>query len=221
MTPTQFFGLSQEKAVNQTGAACTPVQRTLAWSAAVAAAAGGLIHFKASVDHRHLAMVAIGFAAIGASQWLFAGTMLVRPSRPILAFAAALHAGILLIWILSRTIGLPFIPGAEQPAPVGVADLVANTFSIAVAGTAVVAFAVAMVDTTAGLRPRVVNTIRAVVLTGVLILTVAALTEVHDHDHHEAVATQPATGHNYSNPSTPTTHSHDEHLHPGPSSGRP
>jgi len=208
--------------VNQTGTAIwTPVQRTLAWSAAVAAAAGGLIHFRASVDHRHLAVVAIGFAAMGASQWLFAGTMLVRPSRPSLAFGAALHAGILLTWVLSRTIGLPFIPGAEQPAPVGVADLVANTFSIAVAATAVVALAIARVDTIAGLRPRVVNTIRVVVLTGVLILTVTALTEVHDHDHHEAVATQPVDGQNDSNPSTPTTHSHDEHHHPGSSSGRP
>lgn len=222
MTPTEFLGSSREKAADQTGTATSAtVDRLLAWSIAVAAAAGGLIHLKASADHRHLAVVATGFVAMGLSQLLFAGVMFLRPSRPSLALGGAFHAGILFVWILSRTIGLPFIPGAQQSASVGVADLVANTFSMAVAGTAAVAFAVGGAGRTDQLLPRVISTIKAVVLTGVLILTVAALTEVHDHDHPEAGTTPPGTGDNDSDPSTPTTHSDDRHHHPGPSSGWP
>jgi hypothetical protein len=169
------------------------LQQALAWVIATFAAAGGLIHIEASIDHRDLTVVAIGFAAMALSQLALAGVVLVRPSPTVLSWMGALHAGIALVWIMSRTIGLPFIPGAEQAAQVGVADVVANTFSIAVVGATVIALTLDRSYQAPPLSPATARTIRLVALVGALILTVAALSETHDHA--ELEVSGPAAGH--------------------------
>ncbi len=172
------------------------LHQVMSWVIATFAAAGGLIHLEASLDHRDLTLIAIGFAAMGLTQLALAGVALVRPSPTVLFGVGALHAGIALVWILSRTIG-SFIPGAEQAAQVGVADVVANTFSIAVVGVTIVAltldrsFQALSLDRSfqaLSLRPTTARTIRLVALVGAFILTVTALSVPHQHAAHPEVS---------------------------------
>ncbi len=172
-------------------------QRTLAWVIATFAIAGGLIHLEASIDHRDRIVIAIGFAAMAITQLAVAGLIFIRPSPTVVFGMGALHTGIALVWIMSRTIGLAFIPGAEHPARVGVSDVVANTFSIAVVAFTIVALSLDRSDQ-ALTRTATPRTIRLVASVGALILTVAAISVPHDHADHPGVSV-----------AAPTTHSHD------------
>jgi hypothetical protein len=158
------------------------LQRSLAWAMAIFAIAGGLIHLEASIDHHDLPVIAIGFGAMAISQVALAGIVLLIPNPRVFISIGALHAGIALIWITSRTVGLPFIPGAEQAAPVGVADLVANTFSIAVVGLTIVALSLDRSNRSIPLKSGT-RAIKAAALVATIILTVAAIGETHDHVH--------------------------------------
>jgi hypothetical protein len=159
----------------------TSLQKDLAWVTATLAAAGGVIHLEASIDHRDLVVVAFGFAAMAIGQLVLAGVMLLRPTPAVLIAVGAVHAAIALVWIMSRTIGLPLIPGAERAAQVGVADVVANTFSIAVVGLTIVALSLDRAHQALSVNASTARAIRVVVLVGALILTVAAFSETHAH----------------------------------------
>lgn len=174
------------------------LHRALAWVIATFAAAGGLIHLEASIDHRDLTLIAIGFAAMAIAQLAVAGLTLVRPSPTVLLWVGVLHAGIGLVWIVSRTVGLSFIPGADQAAEVGVADLVANTFSIAVVGVTIVALTLGRSYQALPLPPITTRIIRLVALVGALILTVAALSVPHEHaDHLDVSVPAPTHSHDH------------------------
>lgn len=174
------------------------LHRALAWVIATFAAAGGLIHLEASIDHRGLTVIAVGFAAMAIAQWAVAGLTLVRPSPTGLLWVGVLHAGIALVWIVSRTIGLSFIPGADQAAEVGVADLVANTFSIGVVGVTIVALTLGRSYQALPLPPTTTRIIRLVALVGALILTVAALSVPHEHaDHLDVSIPAPIHSHDH------------------------
>ena len=125
-------------------AAGTDLRRLLLTIAAVSAAAGGLIHLKVVGDHLDSTLIAVGFAFMGVTQWLFALMILTRPSRIVLILGGILHSAMTTIWILSRTTGLWFVTGAENPAPVGVADLAANAFSIGVVGATIIGISLSL-----------------------------------------------------------------------------
>ena len=179
------------------------LQGALAWVVAVFAAAGGLIHLQASIDHRDLMVIAVGFAAMAISQLVLAGVMLMRPSPKALIWVGALHAGIVLVWIISRTLGLVFIPGAEQAAEVGVADVVANTLSLAVVGVTIIALSLDRSSQAVPLHPSTARAINVVTLVGALILSVAALGETHDHAHNDGEAPLPIPVHSHDHDATP------------------
>jgi hypothetical protein len=173
------------------------LQETIPQVIAVFAGAGGIIDAEAAIDHREIAVIAVGFAVMAITQLALAGTVLLRPSRPALLAIAALHAGIALTWIMSRTVGIPFIPGAEQPVPVGVADVVANTFSMAVVGLAVVARSLDRADRIAPIPPGAARAIRMTAVAGALILTIAALSAGHEHGHDDSGVSLPGQGHEH------------------------
>jgi hypothetical protein len=170
----------------------TPLQRILAWAAGVAAVGAGLIHIEASLDHRDLVVVATGFAVMAISQWLVAAAILVRASRTALTLGGALHLGILFVWILSRTVGLPFIPGAESSAEFGVADVVANILSVVVVAAAVISIVVRSRSASYSLSTNFDRAIRGSVVAGALVLTVVAINSPHVHAGHDEPA--PGTG---------------------------
>lgn len=164
------------------------LQSVLGWATSVAAAAGGLIHFEAAIDHRLLTVVAIGFAVMAVAQFLFAGAILIRPSISTMVSGGALHLAILVTWILSRTVGLQFIPGAEASSAAQVTDVVANTFSLTVVGVAGIWLRLCRSRTTLTLSARTDRAVRTVILAGVAILTVIALIQPHYHAEHHVPA---------------------------------
>ena len=189
------------------------MQEALAQVIATFATAAGVIHLEASVDHRDLTVIAFGFAAMAIGQTALAGLLLMRPTRTVFIAVGALHAVIALIWILSRTIGLPFVPGVEGAAQVGVADAVANIFSIAVVGAALVALYLDRSGQTVSLPPTTARAVKAMAILGALILTAAAVSQTHEHLPDGAPASLPASGHGHEHQASPES-SHETNPSP-------
>ena len=93
----------------------------------------GLIHAGAAVDHfDELPLYTVAFGMLAATQMLWAGTILRRPSERLLLLGGAFNLAIVGLWIVSRTVGLPIAPQAWVPETVGVADLVETVGEFAV-----------------------------------------------------------------------------------------
>ncbi|MGH9222424.1 MAG: hypothetical protein ACRD2W_01160 [Acidimicrobiales bacterium] len=171
----------------------TDLRRVLAVAAGVVAAGGGLIHLSVIRNHTDYLVVAAGFAAMGISQCILAMWLFRRPSRRAFLAAAGLHASIAATWALSRTFGLPLIPGESAASEIGVADLVANTFSLGVIGLVFIASALGAA--TPAMLPRAVA-LRMVgaVVAGALVLTAIGASAPHVHASHEPTLEAPVVG---------------------------
>lgn len=64
------------------------------------------------------------FVGVAAYQLWWAATMAVRPSRSVL-LAAAGNLGVVVVWVLSRTAGIPLVPGGDDVEAIGYPDVVA------------------------------------------------------------------------------------------------
>jgi hypothetical protein len=88
------------------------------------AAVAGLIHVQAAADHSGgyllfwvlFVVVACAQIALAVALWR------TRVPDRVLIAAAAMTAGVLAVWLVSRTVGLPIGPG--QPEAVGVSDTI-------------------------------------------------------------------------------------------------
>ncbi|HMC43505.1 MAG TPA: hypothetical protein VKI20_10890 [Acidimicrobiales bacterium] len=67
------------------------------------------------------------FLVVGWYQLAWAVAMFLRPSRRLFLLGL-LNAGVIVIWILSRTVGVPLIPHGSEIEAVGVADTTASVF---------------------------------------------------------------------------------------------
>jgi hypothetical protein len=110
------------------------------WLAGLSAASA-LIH--AAVVKEHLAefpLFGIFFAVVALSQALCAMALLGwGPSRSLLRSSVLLNGSIVVLWAVSRTIGLPLGPGAGTPEEVGAIDVLATIYEVAlVAGSLLV-----------------------------------------------------------------------------------
>ena len=73
----------------------------------------------------------VGFLCVGAAQAAVAGILLWRrPGALLLIAALALTAGAIGTWLISRTLGLPFLPGGHME-PIGFKDGVTVLFELA------------------------------------------------------------------------------------------
>ncbi|MFL5946785.1 MAG: hypothetical protein ACJ74C_15280 [Gaiellaceae bacterium] len=106
---------------------------------ALCSAAAATIHFAVVSPHwDEYVPFAVLFAVTGAFQFLWAAAVLVRPVRSVLLVGAVVNLGVAAAWVVSRTVGLPIGPEAWTPEPVGVADVAASVFELAIgAGAAV------------------------------------------------------------------------------------
>ena len=175
----------------------------LSFVVALSAFAGGLIHFNVIGDHAEFEVVAAGFGLMGAMQWVFAWRILTRPSRGTLGLGGLLHAGIATLWIASRTIGVPFVDGALEPAAVGVADLAANIFSVVVVGAAFLGLTIHRRDYPVGISSSIVSRMKMAAVGLAVFVTVPALFAPHTHTH-ETVESHPAEAtHDHASPPSP------------------
>jgi len=85
------------------------------------------IHFAVAPQHiGEYLPYGIFFLCLGTAQVALALAIALMPSRRLFAMAAAGTLGVIGIWLLSRTIGVPIAPVPWRPEPVGFPDLVAT-----------------------------------------------------------------------------------------------
>jgi hypothetical protein len=116
--------------------------RWLCWMLALLSAAAGVIHLASAGEHFDVTWAhGAFFAVVGWLQVVVAAALVLRPGRRVVALGAALSAGVIATWAVSRTVGVPFGPGAGEPEPVELADAVATACELVflVVGLAVVA----------------------------------------------------------------------------------
>ena len=104
--------------------------------AAMLAAAAGIIHVKAAIDHAShwwAFGVFFGLLACGQLGWAL---LVQRERREPWLVQGAIYVSLAAAatWVLSRTLGLPFGPWAWDAEPIGALDLIATLDELALAG---------------------------------------------------------------------------------------
>ncbi|HET7476452.1 MAG TPA: hypothetical protein VFJ97_10595 [Dermatophilaceae bacterium] len=123
---------AEEMPAGQAAASVTASRVGVLRLALVAGLVGsGAIH--AAVIPKHLSewpAAGVFFVLLTAAEVAVAAIILVRTHRNMLLAAAAVSMGPLLIWLCSRTVGMPFGPEAGTPEGVGVPDVVAGVLEV-------------------------------------------------------------------------------------------
>jgi hypothetical protein len=126
---------------------------------------GGLIHVGAGIDHYgEFPLYTVVFCLLAAGQMLWAALLLHHPSRRVLLLGCAFQLGIVVLWALSRTVGVPIAPRPWVPEELGIADVVETVGEIA----SVVAVLCVVMSSRLTLARRVTDHIAPVLLTVVL-----------------------------------------------------
>ncbi|HMG42868.1 MAG TPA: hypothetical protein VK611_16165 [Acidimicrobiales bacterium] len=100
-----------------------PASRPEHWFLAALLLGAGLIH--ASMAPSHLGEAAVegaGFVAAAWAQLLLAVAVLLRPTRRVLVAVVVTSAALILAWVVSRTVGLPFGEDSGHAATVSLVD---------------------------------------------------------------------------------------------------
>jgi hypothetical protein len=85
--------------------------------------AAALIHASVMVTHfREYWLFGLFFALVTPLQVAFAGVVVREPGRRVLMAGLVLNTGIVVVWAVSRTVGLPFGPEALAAEPIGLKD---------------------------------------------------------------------------------------------------
>ena len=113
--------LSQPLFAPRLVAGATVSQLTVASLSAVAA---GIHAWVVPEHYEEYALFGLFFAALGFAQAGWAAAVLRRPTRRVAFGGVALSAGLLVLWALSRTAGLPIGPEAWEAEPAGLLDVV-------------------------------------------------------------------------------------------------
>lgn len=107
---------------------------TTAGAAAAATLSTGAAAIHFSVLPVHLAEFApfgLAFLAVGWFQLIWAQFYLLRPTRGVATAGGLVNAAVAVVWLLSRTVGLPVGPNPWAPESIGLLDLFATAFEIA------------------------------------------------------------------------------------------
>ncbi|MEU5994320.1 hypothetical protein ABZ806_35565 [Spirillospora sp. NPDC047418] len=114
----------------ETGPAAVPAPSPVPLArrvAAIGSVLAALIHY--AVVPEHLSewwAYAIFFSAIGMFQLIWAVLVHTGEERPVLLSGLAVNAGVLALWAVSRTSGLPFGPESGEAEAVGVLDVLSG-----------------------------------------------------------------------------------------------
>jgi hypothetical protein len=98
--------------------------------------AAGVVHARALFDHAtHYWLFGVFFGVLTYAQVLWGLLVYRRPDDRRWFMAAAVGSlGVVAIWLVSRSVGLPIGPWAGRAEPFGVADIAASLDEIALAG---------------------------------------------------------------------------------------
>ena len=120
------------------GAGALEFDRLMVYCVALASVAAGVLHGSAAVDHARAGMPWFTGLFILAAEFQFLWAVLVRwrSSRRWLAIGVVANLVMVLFWTMSRTSGLPLIPGAQTVEPPGFKDVLTVTLELTVIGGA-------------------------------------------------------------------------------------
>lgn len=109
--------------------------RPLALVAAVLSLAAAGVHF--AVLEAHLeddVGQGVFFFAVAWFQAIWAQLYMLRDDRRVGIAAVIVNSVVIVVWVISRTVGLPFGPTPGVPEVVGLPDLLATSFELALVG---------------------------------------------------------------------------------------
>ncbi len=121
------------------------------------------------------------------SAWLqlaWAGAVALRPSRPVLLAGAAGNLATAVLWLITRTAGIPFGPASGETEGVAFIDTLASGFELAIAlGASAIALSHLERLT---LRPALAAVVLGLCAAGVVVLTTTSLVDASGGEGHEA-----------------------------------
>src|SRR3712207_2776344 len=82
----------------------------------------GFLHAAVINAHEGHGIASQVFTAVAIFQVAWAGLVLARPSRWLLALGGLANAALVAGWVVSRTSGISFIDGFQEKEPVGFTD---------------------------------------------------------------------------------------------------
>jgi hypothetical protein len=110
-----------------------PGVAVIRWWAGFASLGAGLIHLAVVSEHAaEWWLYGLFFLALGVVQLAWAGQAMDSPPLPVPRLFAAMNAGVIGLWLVSRTIGLPVGPGPWTPEAAGTADIVCSALEAVV-----------------------------------------------------------------------------------------
>ena len=93
----------------------------------------GVIHLAFAPAHlREYVPLGLGFLAAGLFQVLWGVAVAVRDSARLLALGGVLSVSFVVVYLITRTTGLPLGPDAFRPEPAGVADVLCSALELLV-----------------------------------------------------------------------------------------
>lgn len=114
----------------QAGPVGISVDQTLILGAAALSFGAAAIHFAAVGPHlEEFAPYAYAFAILGVAQVVL-GVGLVRGWPRTVELSIVVSLAVVAVWVVSRTVGLPFGPEPWHSEEIGIADIVASAFEI-------------------------------------------------------------------------------------------
>ncbi|MFN2538147.1 MAG: hypothetical protein ABR549_08340 [Mycobacteriales bacterium] len=135
-----LLGIALGERLKASRAARSPrVRRTAGPVLAVATtgAAAGAIHLAVAPSHwAGAALYGAFFVVVGSTQLVWSLLLLVRPSRPLLGLTLVANLGVLLLWLQTRTLGVPVGPAAGVRERIGAVDLSCALLELAAAALA-------------------------------------------------------------------------------------
>lgn len=112
------------------------------WRQGVALASGCAATVHLAVMPPHFAQSAwygAFFLVAAASQLVYAAAVLVRPTRRLLLAGTVGCGAVVVLWLLTRTIGVPIGPARGATEPFGLLDVLASAAELGAAGSGVLA----------------------------------------------------------------------------------
>src|SRR5262245_50529354 len=111
-----------------------PIPAVFAALAVISLATAG-IHFAVMGAHfREYAAFGVFFSLVAWFQAFWALGIVVAPTRPVIAVGLAVNAAVVVIWIVSRTTGLPIGPEPGTAEPAAFLDVLSTVLEIAIVG---------------------------------------------------------------------------------------
>ncbi|NKZ06918.1 hypothetical protein [Actinomadura latina] len=103
--------------------------------AAIGSVLAAFIHYAVVPEHvNEWWAYGVFFSAVGMFQLVWAVLAYTGKERPLLLSGLAVNLGVLALWVVSRTAGLPFGPESGEAEAVGVLDVLSGVAELALVG---------------------------------------------------------------------------------------